>query len=232
MFRRAVKQLFKPPESSAAYWDHRFASDLVGWVAGGDRRFSQNVNQISAMQMMAKLADVLKRFAPARGKTLLDAGCGVGHFAESARQFGFDVCGVDFSATAVERARERFPAVRFEVADLTKLNLGRRFDAIICLNVLVAVADARRWRAALGGLSEHLADAGEIVILEKLRDGEYAAVAAPHVAFRSLADYREAFTESGLTLQHHQRMHFEVEDVWKDIVVAGRTHSAPAVVPA
>lgn len=74
-----------------------------------------------------------------KGLTLLDLGCGSGRFSIGAAQKGFKVLGIDITPPAVEAAREKskklnLENVKFEVGDMTKLNLNSdRFDYVICL---------------------------------------------------------------------------------------------------
>jgi SAM-dependent methyltransferase len=70
--------------------------------------------------------------------TILELGCGTGlHALELARR-GFEVCGVDLSEPMVAAAQARAlaapaSAVTFEVDDLRRLRLGRKFDAVASL---------------------------------------------------------------------------------------------------
>ena len=205
------------------YWRKRFAADPESWSAVGDRNFSNEQNYQSSLQIGEQLSSVLQEFAaPASGKTLLDAGCGYGNFTDLAQQMGFDAVGVDFCDLAVSQARERFPRSTYQVADLPDLNLGRQFDVIITVNVLVAIADATAWRKTLAGFERHLAPSGAVVVFEKLCQATEDTIAADHVAFRTLEDYRNAFAELGLNVRHHQRVFLEFENIWKDVIVAGR----------
>lgn len=221
-----VRNRFRNRRTDAkTYWRKRFADDPDGWVAGGDRRWTDEVNYNSALEIMAALTDVLERHAaPFAGKTLLDAGCGVGHFTEMARKLGFDATGTDFCEEAVQRAQQRYPEPIFRVADLTQLDLSQRFDVIITLNVLVAVADPADWRRVLRHFAEHLAPEGIIVILETLRQPGQAADTAAHVAFRSLAEYSEALVGAGLVVQHGAQVVLSAENLSKDILIIGQDH--------
>ena len=76
----------------------------------------------------------LDRFAallPAGG-TILDIGCGSG---EPISQYfiarGFAVTGVDSSETLIGLCRKRFPTQDWIVADMRRLDLGRRFEGIL-----------------------------------------------------------------------------------------------------
>ena len=76
----------------------------------------------------------LDRFAAAlpSGGTILDLGCGMGE--PIARYFierGFDVTGLDSSASLITLCRQRFPEREWIVGDMRQLALGRRFDGII-----------------------------------------------------------------------------------------------------
>jgi 2-polyprenyl-3-methyl-5-hydroxy-6-metoxy-1,4-benzoquinol methylase len=215
-----LQHIRKNKSASLDYWRKRFASDPEGWVAGGDRRWTDEVNHNSALQVMSALTDMLERHAaPFGGKSLLDAGCGMGHFTEMARKLGFDATGTDFCDEAVQGARQRYPESDFRVADLVSLNLSRRFQVIITLNVLVAVSDPAQWRQALRCLADHLAPNGVIVILETLRQSDQATAASAHVAFRSLAEYRDALADVGLAVRHHEQVELSAEDLRKDFLV-------------
>lgn len=55
---------------------------------------------------------------------LLDVGCGSGYYSEVFSTLlpdGVDYTGVDYSEAMIERARARYPAASFEVADATRL---------------------------------------------------------------------------------------------------------------
>lgn len=220
---RWVRDKLKNRRTDAkTYWCKRFADDPDGWVAGGDRRWTDEVNYNSALEIMSALTDVLERHAaPFAGKTLLDAGCGVGHFTEMARKLSFDATGTDFCEEAVQRAGQRYPESVFRVADVAHLDLSQRFDVIIALNVLVAVADPADWRRALCRFAEHLAPDGVIVILETLRKPGEVIDSAAHVAFRSFSEYGEALGGAGLVVQHHEQVVLSAENLSKDFLVIG-----------
>lgn len=222
-----VRDKFRNRQTDAKdYWRKRFAADPDGWVAGGDRRRSDEVNYNSALEVMSALTDVLERHtAPFAGKTLLDAGCGVGHFTEMARKLGFEATGTDFCEEAVQRARQRYPESNFHVADLSQLDLSHRFDVLITLNVLVAISDPADWRRTLCRFADHLAPEGIIVILETLRQPGEAIDRAAHVAFRSLAEYGEALSGAGLVVQHREQVVLAAENLCKDVLVIAHDQS-------
>jgi ubiquinone/menaquinone biosynthesis C-methylase UbiE len=77
--------------------------------------------------------DVLLDAARVRnGSRVLDVATGAGYIAGAAAHRGADAIGIDFSATQIEMARERYPAVRFEQGDAEALPFdSESFDAVV-----------------------------------------------------------------------------------------------------
>ena len=68
---------------------------------------------------------------PADG-SVLDLGCGVGEpLAGYVVSQGYDVTGVDSSASLIGICRERFPGQTWIVADMRDLSLGQQFNGIL-----------------------------------------------------------------------------------------------------
>lgn len=67
-----------------------------------------------------------------KGSRVLDVATGAGYIAGAAAGRGADATGVDFSASQVRMARDRYPAVRFEQADAEALPFdSSSFDAVV-----------------------------------------------------------------------------------------------------
>src|SRR5215475_2432046 len=75
-------------------------------------------------------AGVLELLDAKPGERILDLGCGTGHLAAKVADTGAHVVGVDRSPEMVRQAREKYPALRFEVMDARELTLGGAFDAV------------------------------------------------------------------------------------------------------
>ena len=84
-----------------------------------------------------RLAELLRGFGACR---ILDLGCGPGQFAEFVREAlpEDDYCGVDFSAVAIDKARQRVPGFAFERLELPITDFAGRapFDVVVCTEVL------------------------------------------------------------------------------------------------
>jgi SAM-dependent methyltransferase len=86
------------------------------------------------------------------GRRALVIGCGYGDDAEELAGRGFEVSAFDFSPTAIERARERFPgsSVDYRVADLFNLPIEwrGRFDLVVEIRTMQSLLIAERGAGA------------------------------------------------------------------------------------
>ena len=62
---------------------------------------------------------------------MLDAGCGTGRVAIELARHEIFVVGVDTDASMLAAARRSVPSIEWIEHDLTELDLGRTFDAVI-----------------------------------------------------------------------------------------------------
>jgi SAM-dependent methyltransferase len=114
-----------------------------------------------------------------RGKLVLDAGCGMGRFAEIVHQFGGEYVGLDYSF-AVDAAHQnvgRLPGVHLVQANIFELPFAdNAFDLVMSLGVLHHTPDPRRAFASLprvlkpgGSLTITVYDAGNKVYVTNSR---------------------------------------------------------------
>lgn len=86
---------------------------------------------------VAEVDFVVQRLGLVPGSAVLDVGCGTGRHAVELARRGFAVTGLDVSPGMLAQARARADAADVEVewvyADATAFDLGRRFDAAVCL---------------------------------------------------------------------------------------------------
>ena len=136
--------------------------------------------------------------------TALDVGCGVGRWSLELARRGHRVQGLDLSPSMIEQARIRADAQGarcvFEVGDVTRLNLGRKFDFIVCVTVLQHVLDPAEARAAIVRLGEHLEPGGTLVLLEAAPTRSTARCDTAVFHARTLEWYREALQAAGLAV--------------------------------
>jgi SAM-dependent methyltransferase len=143
----------------------------------------------------------------APGSSVLDVGCGIGRWTHQLAARGAWVTGVDLSPTMIAEARGRAARngvaerCRFFVADLAELDLGERYDLVLCVTVLQHILDPERHRRALDRLRVHLAAAGRLVLLEAVPSS--ATRRCDTKAFRAISwdRYHRLFNEVGLRLE-------------------------------
>ncbi|MBT3072487.1 MULTISPECIES: trans-aconitate 2-methyltransferase [Streptomyces] len=97
--------------------------------------------------------------------SLLDIACGTGaHLARFAARFPH-VEGVELSEPMLDLARARLPGVPLTLGDMRDFDLGRRFDAAVCLfGSLGYVDSADELDSALRSFARHLNPGGVLVV--------------------------------------------------------------------
>ena len=80
--------------------------------------------------------DVLNLLDPKPGEHILDLGCGTGHLTNLIADAGADVLGIDSSVEMINQARQKYPGVKFDLADATNFNFEKKFDAVFSNAVL------------------------------------------------------------------------------------------------
>lgn len=115
--------------------------------------------------------DELMQFLPPEAE-VLDLGCGNGKpIMEYLIQSGLKVTGVDASDKMLELARASFPLENFILEDMRKLQLGRKFNAIIAWHSffhLPAADQPDMFRV----FADHLHDKGVLLITSGTENGE------------------------------------------------------------
>lgn len=86
--------------------------------------------------------DLLKFLNPQPGESILDLGCGTGQLTEKIAQAGADVWGIDSAPAMIEKARENYPDIRFDVANAANFQVDKPLDAVFSNAVLHWVKEA------------------------------------------------------------------------------------------
>ena len=126
------------------------------------------------------LVDLL---APKKGERILDLGCGTGTLTAEIANRGAAVLGIDRSEQMIAQAKEKFPALRFEVLDATQLNFDSEFDAVFSNAVLHWIPEAEK---VASGVARALKPHGRFVAEFGGKGNIQVLVKAFHEAFEAL----------------------------------------------
>ena len=141
----------------------RFAAQAdAWWDPEGSFRALHRLNPTRLGFIRSRLLAHFRRdpavLRPFTGLTLLDIGCGGGLVAEPMARLGFRVTAVDAGAEAIEAARAHAQSVGLEIdyrlaAAEAIAGAGKRFDAVLALEVIEHSADREAFWRALGLLA-------------------------------------------------------------------------------
>ena len=99
-----------------------------------------------------------------RGHRLLDVACGTGQHLLHLKQH-FEAEGLDLDPELLAIARRRSPELQFTQADMVDFDLGRRFDAVVCLGSAIGyVGTLRKLRMTARTLARHLEPGGVVLV--------------------------------------------------------------------
>lgn len=126
-----------------------YAGDFAALYGAERTRFSRVINHIFRKSMRARFAHTLAACRPVAGKTVLDVGCGPGHYAVALAQQGIPaVTGIDFAPAMIELAQAKAAAAgvaercTFIVGDFLTHEFATRFDYVILMGFMDYIADA------------------------------------------------------------------------------------------
>ncbi|HUF53041.1 MAG TPA: methyltransferase domain-containing protein [Dehalococcoidia bacterium] len=131
-------------------------------------------------------ATFVTRFEPG---SVLDAGCGTGRVGRELARRGVEVVGVDIDEEMLATARRKAPDVDWRLADLSDVELGRAFDAIVMAGNVMIFLQPGTEGAVLANMARHLAPGGVLIAGFQLQTGRL-----------TLARYDELAEAAGLVL--------------------------------
>ncbi len=126
-----------------------YAGDFAALYGAEHTCFNRVINRIFRKSMWARFTHTLAACRPVAGKTVLDVGCGPGHYAVALAQEGVSaVTGIDFAPAMVELARTRAAAAgvaercTFMVGDFLTHEFAAPFDYVVLMGLMDYMADA------------------------------------------------------------------------------------------
>jgi uncharacterized protein YceH (UPF0502 family) len=140
----------------------------------------------------------------AGSRPVVDAGCGPGHVTAYLDAAGADARGIDLTPQMVEEARSRFPGVRYDVGDLTRLmrpESAAGWGGVLGWYSLIHLAGSE-FPAAVAALARPLAPGGVLVLGlhggDDVRRSLFAGDVPLDLVLHRPADVVAAVTAAGL----------------------------------
>lgn len=105
----------------------------------------------------------LNQTASTQPYRVLDAGCGTGRTAIELARRGIEIVGIDLDEVMLSQARKKAPQLDWRLGDLSIIELGRVFDAIVMAgNVMIYLTPGTE-AATLANMARHLKAGGLLV---------------------------------------------------------------------
>jgi len=110
-------------------------------------------------EMASYIHRLIRRHKP-KARTLLELACGTGAILKILAK-SYDVAGLDLSPQMLSLARKKLPHVRFYRKDMVSLDLGKKFDVIICVfDSINHVLKFANWKKIFRNAARHLEEDG------------------------------------------------------------------------
>jgi SAM-dependent methyltransferase len=192
------------------FWNRRYTDFRLsesGWLGAGER-----LNQLiyRCKRQAWRRAIVSSGLSRRNAWTVLDAGCGQGHFARLFRDEYPHAAyvGLDISERLVQHLRQDLPEVEFHLADICTWSDsgGRRFDLIQSLEVLHLILDDDTVRRAMANLTSQLADTGVMLVTAALPEATFQP--NDYLRFRSRPFWREMLRSLGLRIVRDAQIYY------------------------
>lgn len=137
------------PSNRAAQFFDGYAQDFNAIYGNRNSAFNRVVNRLFRKAMRLRYEKTLQGCRPVEGRSVLDVGCGPGHYGIALARAGASrVLGIDFAPAMVELAQRNAlelgvtGACRFVQADALAYPLERAWDYAIVMGFMDYVADS------------------------------------------------------------------------------------------
>lgn len=107
---------------------------------------------------------LIQKYKKTSGSELLDVACGTGNHIQFLKKH-YKITGIDLNKDILKIARNKFPKLDFQQADMISFNLKKKFDVIICLFGSIGYAKTySNLKKTIASFSKHLKTGGVLII--------------------------------------------------------------------
>jgi SAM-dependent methyltransferase len=143
---------------------HQYANDFDAIYGNQNGLVDSVINRLFRRSMRLRYEKSIAGCEPVQGKSVLDVGCGPGHYAITLAQRGASqVVGIDFADGMLKLASEHAQKVgvadrcKFMVADFYKYDPQQLFDYVIVMGFMDYMPDPEKVMAKVLSLTRHKA---------------------------------------------------------------------------
>jgi 2-polyprenyl-3-methyl-5-hydroxy-6-metoxy-1,4-benzoquinol methylase len=117
-----------------------------------------------------KVRTILKCIGDVDGLKCLDIGCGIGFFTNEMSRSGADVIGIDYSISAIEYGKIRYPDLDLRVNSAYELGCfaADSFDVVLLVSVIEHMSDHI---TLLNGIHRILKPGGRLIVSTDIKNG-------------------------------------------------------------
>ena len=127
-----------------------YAADFASIYGNDNRAFERVINRLFRRAMVVRYEKTLAGCQPVAGRTVIDIGCGPGHYSVALARAGAErVLGLDFADGMLKLARERAAAsgvsqrCSFVLGDFLTMPIAEPFDYAIVMGFMDYIRDPR-----------------------------------------------------------------------------------------
>lgn len=183
------------------FWQKRL-EDKFSLAGVGLRRRGESFNRWVYKARLDRLkTTLLKHGIDAKGKRILDIGCGTGFYVDFWHNLGPSfIMGIDITRKSVEELHRRYPQYTFEQTDISQPcpYSGEAFDIITAFDVLFHVVNEAGFETAIANIRTYAND-GAFVLLTDVFGRQDISV-QQHYFSRSYQRYRKVLKANGLDI--------------------------------
>jgi 2-polyprenyl-3-methyl-5-hydroxy-6-metoxy-1,4-benzoquinol methylase len=103
--------------------------------------------------------------------SILEIGCAQGEFTKKLLEISKDVTAIDVSEQAINQARTQVKGAHFEAISLENFYPERRFDVVVCAEVLYYIKDYKKAISKLQELGDYLVTSQYVFCLPRISFG-------------------------------------------------------------
>jgi len=135
------------PESKVSQFFDGYAHDFDAIYGNRNGWFDSVINKLFRRTMEVRYRKTLQGCSPVASRSVLDIGCGPGHYSVAlAKQGAGEVLGIDFAEGMLQVARERAAregagSCTFKKIDFLNFKFERKFDFTIVMGFMDYVSD-------------------------------------------------------------------------------------------